>query len=297
MAKNPYEVLGVNKDASEADIKIAYRKLAKKYHPDLNPGSKDADAKFKELNAANDVLSDKVKRAAFDRGEIDTDGQLRRPEQKRHSYRDFADGPQGGRYHFSGGDFNLSDFEDLFGGLGGRRAGFGQPSADVHYIIEVDFLEAARGAIKRITMPDGKILDITIPEGIEEGQQLRLKGQGRQTLKAGDAHVEVHIRSHPFFTRKGNDISIEVPIALQESILGAKIEVPTIHGPVGMNIPKGAASGMTLRLKGKGTKGGDQYVALKLVLPPSSDTELEEAIRKWSLTHAYNPRKSMETST
>jgi DnaJ-class molecular chaperone len=296
MAKTPYEILGVNKDASEADIKLAYRKLAKKHHPDLNPGNKDADAKFKELNAANDILSDKEKRAAFDRGEIDTQGQPRRPEQPQHNYRDFADGPQGGRYHFSGGDFDMSDFENLFSGMGGRAAGFGQPSADVHYIAEVDFLEAARGAKKRITMPDGKILDITLPEGIEEGQQLRLKGQGRQGPKAGDAYVEVHIRPHPFFTRKGRDISIEVPIALQESILGAKIKVPTVHGPVDMTIPKGAASGMNLRLKGKGIKGGDQYVTLKLTLPQTIDKELEEAIRNWSLTHAYNPRKSMEAS-
>jgi DnaJ-class molecular chaperone len=296
MASNPYEILGVSKDASEADIKIAYRKLAKKHHPDLNPGNKDADAKFKELNAANDILSDKDKRAAFDRGETDMDGQPRYQQQQQRTYRDYAEGPQGGRYHFGGGDFDLSDIEGLFGGLGGGHGGFRQPSTDVHYSIEIDFLEAALGAKKRITMPDGKALDITIPEGIEEGQKLRLKGQGKQTPKIGDAYVEVHIRPHPLFIRKEKDISLEVPITLQESVLGAKIKVPTIHGPVDMAIPKCANSGLTLRLKGKGIKGSDQYVTLKLVMPKEIDAELEDAIRKWSETHSYNPRKAMETA-
>ena len=296
MAQNPYDILGVKKEASEADIKSAYRRLAKKYHPDLNPGNKEADAKFKELNSANDLLSDKEKRAAFDRGEMDMQGQPRYQErpQRQQSYKDFADGPQGSRYH-SGEDFDLSDFEGLFSGLGGRRAGgFAPPSSDLHYRIELDFLEAARGAKKRVTMPDGKILDLTIPEGIEEGQQLRIRGQGRQATKPGDAYVEVHILPHPFFTRKGKDIAVEVPIALQESILGGKINVPTIHGPVGLTVPKGASPGLSLRLKGKGVKGGDQYVTLRLVMPAVIDAELESAIRTWSQNHAYNPRSVME---
>jgi len=298
MAKNPYDILGINKDASEADIKAAYRKLAKKHHPDLNPGNKNADAKFKELNAANDLLSDAKKRAAFDRGEIDMEGEPRYQEQPQHTYRDYANGPQGNRYHSNGGDFDLSDLEGLFGGLGGMgrgRGGFTPPPADAHYAIQAGFLEAALGAKKRITMPDGKTLDITLPEGIEEGQQLRLKGKGMKP--SGDAYVEVHINPHPLFTRKGKDISIEVPIALQESVLGVKIKVPTIHGPVDMAIPKGASSGLTLRLKGKGIKGGDQYVTLKLVMPKDIDAELEEAIGKWSASHPYNPRKHMETAT
>lgn len=296
MAKDPYEILAVGKDANDAEIKAAYRKLAKKYHPDLNPGNKDADAKFKELNAANDILSDKDKRAAFDRGEIDMDGSPS-PRQQQQTYRDFAEGSQGSRYRPAGEDFDLSDFESLFGGLGGQRGGFGQPSGDVHYTLEIDFLEAARGSKKRITMPDGKALDITIPQGIEEGQQLRLKAQGRQTPTPGDAYVEVHIRPHPLFNRKGNDITIELPIALHESILGAKIQAPTIHGPVDLTIPKGASSGVTLRLKAKGIKGGDQYIKLKIVMPKEIDADLEQSIRTWSATHAYNPRKSMETSS
>lgn len=304
MAKNPYDILGLVKTASEADLKAAYRKLAKKHHPDLNPGSKDADSKFKELNAANDLLSDPEKRAAFDRGEIDMAGEPQHRQQQQRTYRDFAEGPQGNRYHFNnnGAEFNLSDFENMFGGFGGRHAGFEQPqpSMDVRYIIEVDFLEAARGGKKRITMPDGKTLDITIPEGIEAGQQLRLKGHGQPTSAsrpAGDAYVEVHIRPHPFFMRNGKDITAEVPITLQESILGGKIKVPTIHGSVEMTIPKGASPGMNLRLKGKGIKGSDQYMTLKLVMPKEIDAELENAIRKWSETHNYNPRKQMETSS
>lgn len=296
MAKNPYEVLGVKKDASEADIKVAYRKLARKHHPDLNPSDKNAGEKFKEINTANALLSDKENRAAFDRGEINMEGhqQYQQKPQQQQTYRDFADGQQGERYQFNGGDFN---FEDLFGGLGGRTRGTGfghPPPADIHYSIDVDFLEAVRGAKKRITMPDGKALDINIPDGIEEGQQLRLKGQGSNP--SGDAYVEIHIRSHPFFTRKGKDITIELPISLPESVLGGKIQVPTIHGVVEMTIPKGTSSGATLRLKGKGIKAGDQYVKLKLIMPKEIDAELEEAIRKWSETHAYNPRIAMETT-
>ena len=151
-------------------------------------------------------------------------------------------------------------------------------------------MEAVRGAKKRVTMPDGKTLDITIPEGIEEGQQLRLKGQ------VGDIYVEVHVRPHPYFTRKDNDLTIEVPITLQESVLGGKIKVPTAHGPVEMTVPKAARPDTMLRLKGKGIKGGDQYVKLKLAMPPEIDAELEQSIRKWSETHAYNPRKAMETA-
>jgi len=296
MAKNPYEILGVSKTASEADIKVAYRKLARKHHPDLSPSNKNAADMFKELNTANALLSDKEKRDAFDRGEIDMEGQ---PQQQQRSYRDYAEGPQGGRYNFNGAHFDPSDLdlEGLFGGFGRRagRAGAPRPPADAHYSIEVDFLEAACGAKKRVTMPDGKTLNISIPEGIEEGKQLRLKGQGAQA--SGDAYVTVQIRPHPFFTRKGNDISIELPITLQECVLGGKIEVPTIQGPVEMTIPKGASSGTTLRLKGKGVKGGEQYVKLKLVMPKEIDSELEQAIRTWAETHAYHPRKAMETAT
>ena len=307
MSKNPYEILGINKDATDADIKSAYRKLAKKFHPDLNPGNKEADAKFKELNSANDLLNDKEKRAAYDRGQIDMEGQPRQQQRQQRTYRDYAEGPQGSRYHTGGGDFDLSDLESIFSGfgMGSGRGGknpfenFQQPSRDVHYKIDVDFLEAARGAKKRVTMPDGKTLDILIPEGIEEGQQLRLKGKGPSSSSSkqpGDAYVEVHIKPHAFFTRKSKDITIELPVALQESVLGGKIQVPTIHGAVEMNIPKGFGSGNMMRLKGKGINGGDQYVKLVLVMPKIIDTDLEQAISKWSQTHSYNPRKEWEAA-
>ena len=293
MAKDPYETLGVGKNASEADIKAAYRKLAKKFHPDLNPGNKEADAHFKEINAANDLLSDKEKRAAYDRGEIDASGQPQ--HQQQNFYRDYAQGPQGARYYHFGndgggaGDINM---EDLFGSFFQNR-GRGAQAGPQHsrYSAEIDFMEAALGGRKRVTMPDGRTLDIIIPEGIEDGQQLRLKGQGD---KGGDAYVEVYIRPHPQFTRKGQDIYIEMPVGFHESILGSKIEAPTIHGPVEITIPKGASSGASLRLKGKGIKKGDQYVKLKIVMPSHIDAELEEAIRQWAQKHHFNPRRQKE---
>lgn len=300
MSQDPYQILGVSKDASDADIKAAYRKLAKKCHPDLNPGNKDADAKFKELNAANDLLSDKDKRAALDRGESDMSGQQRAHEQQR-TYRDYAEGPQGSRYHFNGGDFDISDLESIFGGFGGMSGHRGKfeepPFLDVHYNIEIEFLEAALGAKKRVTMPDGKALELTVPAGLNEGQKLRLKGQGKQSgSKAGDALVAVHIRPNASFARTGNDIAVELPISLSESVLGAKVQVATIHGPVEMNIPKAANTGMILRLKGKGIKDGDQLVKLRLVMPKEIDSGLEEVIREWSKTHSYNPRNTKETA-
>lgn len=289
----PYEILGVSKDASEADIKSAYRSMAKKYHPDLNPDKKEADKKFKEVSAAYELLADKEKRAAFDRGEIDMEGQPRQQQ----FYRDHAQGPQGNRYYYNSSGSNPEDLdmESIFGSFFGGRSGAssrGRQSADSHYTIEVDFLDAARGSSKRVTMPDGRTLDITIPAGIEEGQQLRLKGQGAKT--GGDAYVQVHIGRHPAFTRKGKDIYAETPIGFHESILGSKVQVPTIHGSVEVTIPKGASSGSTLRIKGKGIKDGDQYITLKIVMPASIDTKLEDMIRTWSKDHAYNPRSQKE---
>ena len=302
MAKNPYDILGVKKEASDKEIKSAYRKLAKKYHPDLNPGDKDMESKFKEISLAYDLLKDKEKRAAFDRGEIDMDGN---PQHQQQFYKDFADGPGGQRYyhfHQGGGDFSEEDIADIFGsffggGAAGHRAGFKRQTADAHYTIEVDFMEAATGAKKRVTMPDGKMLDINIPAGMEDGQKLRLKGQGGQgsiNTERGDAYVEVHMRPHRYFSRRGKDIHIEVPVGIHEAILGSKITVPTIHGQVEMSIPKGASTGNTLRLKGKGIKGGNQMVKLKLVMPETVDKELEDAVAKWAKKHAYNPRKHLE---
>ncbi len=298
MAKNPYEVLGVSKSATDAEIKAAYRKLAKKYHPDLNPGDKEADARFKEISAANDLLSDKDKRTAYDRGEIDMEGQ---PTRQQQYYRDYAQGPQGSRYYnFADGGMDDIGMEDLFGGIFGnfsRRQAGAKPAADVNYSIQVDFLEAAKGGARRVTLPDGRNLDITIPEGIEEGQKLRLKGQGAKLpgrAQQGDAFVEVHIRPHPLFTRKGNDVHSELPVSFHESILGAKVPVQTVHGAVEMNIPKGSSSGATLRLKGKGIKGGDHYVKIMLMVPKHIDHALEEAVRGWAQNHSFNARAGKE---
>ena len=177
-------------------------------------------------------------------------------------------------------------------GRRGGGAGFTPPPADTNYIIEVDFLEAALGTKKRVTMPDGKTFDLTIPEGIEEGQKLRLKGQGGKA--SGHTYVEVHLRTHPLYRRQGKDIQIELSVSLPEIVLGGKIAVPTIHGSVEMNVPKGVATGAILRLKGKGIKGGDQFVTLRLVMPKEIDSDLEAAIRTWTETRAYNPRAAME---
>jgi len=305
MSKDPYEILGVEKSADEKTIKSAYRKLAKKYHPDLNPGNKEAAEKFRDISAANDILSDPAKRTAFDQGEIDFEG---KPTYRQQNYNDFADNTGGQRYHqYSHHDFNGGNNEDIFrnifggfGGFGGRSGGFSgfeDTNRDAHYSIEIDFMDAALGNKKMITMPDGKTLNITIPAGINDGQQLKLKGQGQKSQgkePAGDAYVEVKLKPHRFFTRNNNDINLDVPISIDEAILGKKIKVPTIHGPVEVSIPKGAANGMKLRLKGKGIKGADEYIKLKIEMPDNIDSELEDAIRKWAEKHSYHPRKYME---
>ncbi|MDI1229267.1 MAG: DnaJ C-terminal domain-containing protein [bacterium] len=293
MTKSPYEILGVKQDASDAEIKLAYRNLAKKYHPDLNPGKTEAVEKFKELNAANDLICDKEKRAAFDRGEIDMEG--KRHSQQGPNYRDYADTSQGQRYQADASSFDMSDFESLFRGFrgGGASTDSGRKaSMDRHYSIDIDFIEAVLGAKKRITMPDAKTLDIQFPAGIDDGQKLRLKGQGADS--SGDAYVEVKVRPHVYLTRRGEDIHIELPVTFAESILGAKVKVPTIHGPVEVTIPKGASSGTVLRLKGKGVRSGDAYIKIKIDMPAEIDAELESAIKKWAEAHTYNPRAEME---
>ncbi|HEX9461219.1 MAG TPA: J domain-containing protein [Alphaproteobacteria bacterium] len=287
--RDPYEVLGVRRDASAEDIKKAYRQLAKKLHPDLNPGNAKAAAQFKDVSAAYDLLSDAEKRARFDRGEIDASGAEQRP---RSSYRAYAESPGGAKY--SGG-FDPGDiFEDLFGrsrggGWSSRGGGFKTRGADVAYEITVDFLEAVNGTKKRLTLPDGRTLDVTIPPGSEDGQQLRLKGQGTAGLgggPAGDAYIEIHVKPHPFFRREGIDIHVDLPVTVAEAVLGAKISVPTIDGTVTMTVPKGSNTGTTLRLKGKGVpkRGGargDEYVRLVVYLPDPPDPDLERFVAEW----------------
>jgi DnaJ-class molecular chaperone len=299
LAKDPYEVLGVAKTASEDEIKKAYRKLVKQFHPDLHPGDTKAADRFKELSAAYDIVGDAEKRAKFDKGEIDATG-AERPEQR--FYREYANKGGAQQYHSSQGfaDFDFSElFSDFFGPGGAGRPGAGpQRGRNVHYQLEVDFLTAVTGGQQRITLPDGKQLGVNIPEGVNDGQTIRLKGlgqPGRGDAPPGDALVEVHVRPDPRFERRGDDILTELPIALDEAVLGAKVEAQTISGRVNVTIPKGASSGQTLRLKGKGVKNksgghGDQLIRLKIVSPKTIDEELETFMTSWREKHAYNPR-------
>jgi DnaJ-class molecular chaperone len=300
-----YEVLGVKPDASADEIRTSYRKLAKQFHPDLNPGKPEAEERFKAVSAAYDLLSDPEKRARYDRGEIDESGAERPP---RSYYRSYAEGAAGRKYQPEG-EMDLGDLEDLFAafgsGRGGRRSGsegFRARGADRHYTLTVDFIEAATGGKQRLSLAPEEWLDVTIPAGINDGQVLRLRGKGGTGFgggPAGDALIEVHIAPHPLFRREGDDIHIELPVSLAEIVLGARVSVPTITGPVTMTIPKGSDTGSQLRLRGKGVqrkgKLGDQYVTLKVVVGQASDPELAEFVEKWAPRHPFNPREGMST--
>ena len=301
MAEDPYSVLGVKRDASQEEIRTAYRQLAKKLHPDLNPGDKQAEEKFKQVAAAYDILGDAEKRARFDRGEIDASGQERARERY---YRDFhGPGAEEHTYSTSGGFADFMESEDILKemfGRGGRTLRLrGQ---DVLYRLPVEFLEAVNGATKRITMPDGGTLDVVIPKGTRDGQVLRLRGKGGPGIgggEPGDALVETEVAPHRFFTCKGDDIHVELPVSLPEAVLGAKLDVPTPTGPVRMTVPKGANTGTVLRLRGKGVaraggKAGDEYVTLKVVLPERPDPELEEFVQRWQAGQSQNPRQHLE---
>lgn len=298
--KDPYQVLGVARDAGQDAIKRAYRQLAKKLHPDLHPGNTKVEQDFKEVSQAYAILGDAEKRKRFDRGEIDASGQ----ETARAGgfYREYAGRGKGAKYRpFEfGADINVEDIiSDLFGG-GGRGRRTAQRGADVSYTAPIDFLDAAVGAKKRLRLSDGKVLDMAIPAGTTDRQTLRLKGQGMPGANGGtpgDAYVEVHIQPHPYFTRKDNDVHLDLPVTLQEAVLGATVTVPTVHGKVSMRIPPGSNTGTTLRLKGKGIAErktgikGDQYVKLSVTLPESPDQELKDFVERWSKGHGYDPRR------
>lgn len=305
---NPYKVLGVEPTATDKEIKAAYRKLAKELHPDLNPGDPKAEERFKAVSTAYSILGDKEKRAKFDRGEIDATGQETRREQYYRSYA--GEGPRT-RYYSSGGFDDFAGESDLFSELFRRARGFGNDRGfsgpvrgqDAHYQMTIDFLEAARGAKKRLTMPDGSTLDVTVPAGLRDGQTIRLKGKGSPGLNggpAGDAYVQIDVRPHRVFRSEGNDILIELPISLDEAVLGAKVELPTIHGKISMIIPPGSSSGQVLRLKGKGiaagksAPAGDQLVRLKVVLPKKIDPELRDFMEKWRERNSYQVRQELE---
>jgi DnaJ-class molecular chaperone len=295
--KNPYEVLGVAATASAAEIQSAYRKLAKKLHPDLNPGDKAAEEKFKGVAAAYDLLSDAGKRKRFDAGEIDESG-AERPQH--HYYRDYATSDQGDRYADASGFSDFMDQDDAFAELLRRsqQARANRRGQDLHYHLAVDLVDSITGATKRLTLPDGGTIDVKIPAGLVDGQTLRLKGKGAPGSGKGgpgDALIEVEVRPDRRFTRDGDDITLELPISLTEAVLGGQVRVPTPTGDVTMSVPKGSNTGTKLRLRGRGVPRreggqGDQFVQLKVVLPKSPDPELESFVSSWK-DKAYDPRE------
>jgi len=302
---DPYTTLGVPRDASQDAIRDAYRKLAKQHHPDLNPGNAKAEETFKAVSTANSILSDPEKRGKFDRGEIDDSGQEQAP---RESYREHAEGGPGRRYSRAGpqsGGWSDADFGDIFNSVfgEGRQTDDDRPShgRDEHYVLSTTFLDAVNGATRRLTLPDGRTLEVTIPPGTLEGQILRLRGlggPGRNGAPAGDALIEVHVAEHRLFHRDGQDIRLALPVTLSEAVLGGHVEVPTPGGPVSMRVPPRADSGTELRLRGRGVPAhdglaaGDLYAKLNVVLG-APDEALEEFLRNWKPKNPIDPRRTM----
>jgi DnaJ-class molecular chaperone len=275
-----------------------YRRLAKKFHPDLNPGNRKAEEEFKRVSAAYSLLGDPDKRARFDQGEIDASGS-ERPTQ--HFYRDFADAGADHPYASRAGFEDFIGSDDILSELlrRGGRTTFRMGGADAHYRLPVDFLEAVNGTSKRVTLPDGTTLDVAVPAGVKDGQVLRLRGRGERGSgggRSGDVLIELEVRPHRLFRQDGDDIRLDLPISLVEAVLGGKVEVPTPTGPVRMSIPKATSSGKVMRLRGKGVPRpdgtrGDMYVQLQVVLP-ENDPELEAFVRNWGAGRAHNPRRA-----
>jgi DnaJ-class molecular chaperone len=290
---DPYSALGVSRTATADEIRHAYRKLAKELHPDVRPGDKQAEERFKRATAAFNLLSDPTMKGRFDRGEIDADGNERaafnqRPRYSSRAHAGAGANAGGGQGPFgSDAAFDLGDiFSDLFGpNVGGGRSYSRMRGRDIRFTLEVEFLDAVNGAKRRISLSEGRTLDVNIPAGVESGQVLRLKGQGGPGVQggaAGDALVELSVRTHPFFRREGQDIHMDLNVSLTEVVEGARVQVPTPTGPVALTIPAGANTGKVLRLKGKGVAGrGDQFVRLLVVLPETPDEDLKKFIRKW----------------
>ena len=331
--RDPYEVLGVQKGASAAAIKSAFRKLAKKHHPDANKGDAKAADRFAELNSANEILGDEGKRKQFDRGEIDADG---KPKFQGYEGGGFPGGGRGARAGAGPGGFEYSfnsggpggaagmgagGFEDIlksmFGGragagMGGARGGQGGFEYDTPYAADLDLAvtmsvsleDTVKGATRRVRLPTGKELNVKIPAGVTAGQQIRLKGQGETAPghRPGDVLINITIAPHAFFKIEGNDLRLELPITLDEAVLGARVRVPTLDGAVQLSIPKNTSSGRTFRLKGKGmphktahniTEYGDLFAVTRIVLPDGNDAELEALMEKWRAGHPANPRKDL----
>jgi DnaJ-class molecular chaperone len=300
VAESPYELLGVAPDASADEIQKAYRRLAKKSHPDLNPGDPKALDRFKAISSAYSLLSDPEKRARFDSGEIDASG-AERPRPR--YYRDFAADSAEQPYTSDAGFADFMD-QDILAELlrRGSRARAPMPGRDLRFRLSVEFLEAVNGTRKAVTLPNGQSLEINVPPGIDDGQVLRLVGRGEPGTGGappGIALIEIHVRPHRLFRREGDDIRLDLPVTLKEAVLGARIQVPTPTGPVMVSIPKGSNTGKVLRLKGKGAPRadgtrGDLYAALRIMLPDRPDAELEAFAEGWQAGSSYNPRQSME---
>lgn len=311
MARDPYEVLGVPKKATEAEIKKAFRTLAKKYHPDSHGNDAAAVKKFQEANTAYEVVGDKEKRAQYDRGEIDENGQPKGFDPSAQGGYGFRPrggagggaGPGGFRWTTSEEGFDADDIlSDLFGGLGGRRGGK-QPrkGEDITFSTTVTLEEAAQGGTRRVVLGDGRQVEVRIPQGVKDGQVIRLRGQGmggRRGGPSGDALISVTIAPHLRIQRDGKDLRMDLPISLKEAVLGGKVTVPTLSGPVTLTVPPNSNTGKTLRLKGKGLPGsgseaaGDLYVKLIVALPETPDPKLESFVKGWNAD--YDPRAKLK---
>jgi DnaJ-class molecular chaperone len=326
--RDPYEVLGVQRGASAAAIKSAYRKLAKKHHPDSNKNDPKSAARFSEINTANEILGDEDKRKQFDRGEIDAEGKPRfqgfpgggggsrgGPGFESYTFRS-GGGPSGqgpgGQGGFGGGGFE-DILNSMFGGAGrGQRGqGGGGPfefeaggiglDLDVSVAMTVTLEEAVNGAEKRVRLPNGRELNVKVPAGVGAGQQIRLKGQGEtaQGHRPGDLLITVNVAPHAFFKVDGVDLRVDLPISLYEAVLGGKVRVPTLGSAVELSLPKNTSSGRTFRLKGKGVPraggvAGDLFVTTRIMLPDGNDAELEALMEKWRNSHPYNPRRDFD---
>lgn len=303
--RDPYQVLGLQKSATEADIKKAFRGLAKKHHPDLHPNDPQNEKKFKEINAAYELLRDSKKRQAYDAGRIDAEGRERRSGFYEQSYQSAGRQRSPGAHHdsfsFDGNVDTSSFFSDLFGWSNKTKPN-AKRGDDVHYTLSVEFIEAAKGVKKRIKLPDGKSFEVTIAAGTKNAQILRLRGMGDPSPYGGpkgDALIEIHVNGDEFFSVDGADIHLKLPITLQEAVLGGTVTIPTLSGKVNLKIPPHSTTGKKLRLKGKGMPiesdgQGDQIVTLQILLPPEPDQELTKFMEQWGNKNIYRVRDELE---